>query len=173
MPEPEVNVPELDQLPETVNEAVDEAWSIPLLVIVTLAAEIIRSLVSLSKVVVLVSVALPMVSVPFTIIWPVAMLAVVIVKFPIEEFSKLRLLNVQLVEPDVVPKFLSNAALCVKVLVVKLMMPAVPATLPLTVTSAEPFELSKVPAVIVKSLVTVTVLVNGLHTPPEPLKVRL
>jgi hypothetical protein len=39
VPELAVKVPELAQLPETVNEAVEEACKMPLLVIVTLLAE--------------------------------------------------------------------------------------------------------------------------------------
>jgi len=75
-----------------------------------------------------------------------------------------------------VPKFLFAATFCVNVLVaVMLMVPQLAPhwTFPLTVTLAVPLTVSKVPAVIVKSLVTVTVLVSGLHSPPEPLKVRL
>lgn len=151
VPEFAVNVPELAQLPATVNEAVDDALREPLEVIVTFTASMMRSLVSLFRVVILVSVALPMVRVPFTMIWPVAVEAVVTVRSPAEEFSKFRLLNVQLVEPDVAPKDLAEAILWVNVLLEKLMIPAVPATVPDTWTSAEPFELSTVPAVMVRS----------------------
>ena len=145
VPVPQVNVPELAQLPDTVNEAVDEAVREPLLVMVTLFAAIMRSYVSLSKVVLLVSEALPIVRVPPTMIWPVPPVAAVMVRSPAEEFSNFRLLNVQLVAPEVVPKLLAAPTFCVKVLVVKLIMPASPVTLPHTSTSAEPFELSNVP----------------------------
>ena len=113
---------------------------------------------------------------PLTVIPPVAVVLVVMVGVPVEE-ENVRLLKVQAVVPATeVPKFLLAATFWVKVLVVVILITpqvAPQATLPLTVTLAVPLDVSKVPLVMVRSLVTVTVFVNGLHAPPEPLKVRL
>src|SRR3989338_2473783 len=70
-----------------------------------------------------------------------------------EELEYVKLLNVHAVEPEVVPKFLSAATLCSNVPPVRLIIPAVPATLPFTVIFWVPL---MVPAVIVKSLAIAT-----------------
>ena len=102
-----------------------------------LEPESIQVLLPASNVVVApaVSVPLPIVKTPETVMEPVPPVRVVTVKgvaVP-SEFEKVRLLNVQPTAPEAAPKFFAAAIRCSKVPPVRVIVPA-PATEPLTVT---------------------------------------
>ena len=91
--------------------------------------ERIHVLFPASRIVAAPSPDLPALSVPETVIVPEPPVCVVIVGVP-ADLPKVSVTKVQLLLPDVVPKFLDEATLCSKVpALVKLMVP-VPTTLP-------------------------------------------
>ena len=104
VPVPGVKAPALVQSPETVKPAEGEARSAPWLVMVTVLATKGRLRVELSRVVVAVSVALPMVKALATVKLPLPPDAGVMVTGLPEEFSRARLKYVQLAAPLVVPR---------------------------------------------------------------------
>ena len=128
----------------------------PFIVIGVPVPDIIQFLFPAFKVVAAVSPDFPIVKVA-TVILPLPPVCVVTVS-PVEavEFENIKLSKLQLLVPEVVPKFLAAPILCSKVPFVMLTVP-VPVTLPFTVIVPVPPEVEKLPETL-KSCKTLKVL---------------